>query len=105
MAITLLRTKIEGANSNLMFETTTIAYGDKEITVVTATPVDDNLKAIGEPNKYEIDYLEQEFHTNLRAEAAEREHLITSHSTDPEWSPEGYIKNLEDELSKEQEGS
>jgi len=38
---------------------------------------------------------EQEYHTELRAMAAEKEQLITSHSTDPEWNPEGYVKNLD----------
>jgi hypothetical protein len=39
---------------------------------------------------------EKEFHTELRVQAAEKKHLITSHSTDAEWNPEGYIKNLND---------
>lgn len=37
---------------------------------------------------------EEEYHTELRTMAAEKEQLITSHSTNPEWNPEGYIKNL-----------
>jgi len=37
---------------------------------------------------------EQEFHVELRKAAAEKEQLITSHSTNPEWNPEGYRKAL-----------
>ena len=37
---------------------------------------------------------EEEYHTELRKLAAEKEQLVTSHSTNPEWNPEGYVKNL-----------
>ena len=36
---------------------------------------------------------EEEYHTELRAMAAEKGQLITSHSTNPEWNPEGYKRN------------
>lgn len=39
---------------------------------------------------------EEEYHRELRTMAAEKNQLITSHSTDPEWNPEGYVQNLED---------
>lgn len=39
---------------------------------------------------------EEEYHTELRIMAAEKNQLITSHSTNPEWNPEGYVKNLND---------
>lgn len=39
---------------------------------------------------------EEEYHKELRVMAAEKEQLITSHSTNPEWNPEGYVKNLND---------
>jgi len=39
---------------------------------------------------------EEEYHTQLRVAAAIKNQLITSHSTDPEWNPEGYVKNLDD---------
>lgn len=39
---------------------------------------------------------EEEYHKELRTMAAEKEQLITSHSTNPEWNPEGYTKNLSD---------
>jgi hypothetical protein len=39
---------------------------------------------------------EETYHKELRAAAALQNQLITSHSTDPEWNPEGYTKNLSD---------
>ena len=42
---------------------------------------------------------EEDYHTELRKAAAIKDQLITSHSTDPEWNPEGYVKNLEEDGS------
>jgi len=42
---------------------------------------------------------EEEYHTELRKAAAEKNQLITSHSTNPEWNPEGYVKNLDQDGS------
>lgn len=39
---------------------------------------------------------EAEYHTALRKAAAEKGHLVTSHSTNPEWTPEDYVNNLND---------
>jgi hypothetical protein len=41
---------------------------------------------------------EETYHKELRAAAALQNQLITSHSTDPEWNPEGYKKNLYDTI-------
>jgi len=38
---------------------------------------------------------QETYHKELRYEAALKKQLITSHSTDPEWNPEGYVKTLE----------
>ena len=38
---------------------------------------------------------EKEYHTELREAAVLKDQLLTSHSTNPEWTPEGYIKVLE----------
>ena len=35
---------------------------------------------------------EKTFHVELREAAAEKNQLVTSHSTNPEWNPEGYTK-------------
>ena len=42
---------------------------------------------------------EEEYHTELRVAAAIKNQLITSHSTNPEWNPEGYVKNLDEDGS------
>jgi hypothetical protein len=109
MAITLIRKlKVDSEGYiNLMFSTKTIFIKSKELSSKTedvmieqligeATLVDDMLKPISESSKYEIQITEEEFHTDLRKQAAERNQLITSHSTDAEWNPEGYTNNLED---------
>jgi hypothetical protein len=38
---------------------------------------------------------DKQYHMELRLAAAIKNQLVTSHSTDPEWNPEGYIKNLD----------
>jgi hypothetical protein len=40
---------------------------------------------------------EEKYHKELRKAAALKNQLITSHSTDPEWNPKGYVKNLDDD--------
>jgi hypothetical protein len=97
MAITLLRTEVEGKMTNLMFTTNVANIGGKDLTVLETVEVDDELRPISNPTTYEIEYEEESFHTNLRKEAAAREHLMTSHSSDPEWNPEGYSKNMNDD--------
>ena len=42
---------------------------------------------------------EEDYHIELRITAAEKNQLITSHSTKPEWNPEGYVKNLDQDGS------
>ena len=101
MATTLLRKQ----ESNLMLKTIVETLEGVDTIVVHAVIVDNELKPLDKPSYYSIDYSEEEFHTDLRKEAAQKKQLITSHSTDPEWNPEGYTKNLEDELSEEQEGN
>jgi len=46
---------------------------------------------------------DEQYHKELRLAAAIKNQLVTSHSTDPEWSPEGYIKNLV-EIKTEEDG-
>jgi hypothetical protein len=38
---------------------------------------------------------DEQYHKELRLASAIKHQLITSHSTDPEWNPEGYVKNLD----------
>lgn len=101
MAITLIRKKGgSGAFQNLKMETMLFkpegVEDDKGSLGCRVTIVDDELKDLSEATVYAIEMPEEEFHTNLRKDAAAKGHLITSHSTDPKWNPEGYIKNLED---------
>ena len=37
---------------------------------------------------------EEKYHKELRKAAAKKNQLITSHSTNPEWNPKGYVRNL-----------
>jgi len=105
MAMTLIRRETSDGPSNLMFKTEIIydqeTEGNDEVLIPQligkVTLVDDELQSRTAPTIYVIDETEKDFHTDLRKKAAEVGQLITSHSTDPEWNPEGYTKNLEDE--------
>ena len=105
MAITLIRKETKDGPSNLMFKTEIVydqeTEGDDEVLIPQligkVTLVDDKLQPRTDPTIYAIDETEEDFHTDLRKKAAEAGQFITSHSTDPEWNPEGYTKNLEDE--------
>ena len=101
MAITLIKTEKDGLWNNLMFKTIEeIAEkengkeGARPIIIGTVTVVDDKLTALSDSINVEISSSQEEFHRKLRDQAAEKDQLITSHSTDPEWNPEGYVKNL-----------
>ena len=67
------------------------------------TICDKELKDLSQPTVYEIHVSEEAFHKDLRKQAADHGQLITSHSTDPEWNPEGYVKNLEEDEQDSQE--
>jgi len=54
---------------------------------------DENFQHIGEADASADKRSEEQFHVELRKAAAEKEQFITSHSTNPEWNPEGYTKN------------
>ena len=53
------------------------------------------LQDLSNPTVYEVYVSEEEFHRDLREKSGEQGKLITSHSTDPEWNPKGYVNNLE----------
>ena len=99
MSITIIH-KTEH-NELLKFKTEEL-YEDKDNTgnlksslYLKVTSCDMTLKDTSKPNLFELMLSEKEFHINLRLQAAKAKELITSHSTDPEWNPENYIKNLE----------
>lgn len=94
MAITVVKNDTEGV-PYLMFETLEIEgvhqEEDVKMLVATITPVDRELKSIGENIKYEIGSTEEEFHKKLRLESDAVNKLEKKYCTDPEWNP-GYIK-------------
>ena len=107
MAITLIR-KIDndsGLEANMAFRTEHVHMEEPEgsgemieVVTVKAFVVDNNLKDTGRHGvtMYRVDDMtEEQFHTALRVQAAKKKHLVTSHSTNPEWNPEGYIRILE----------
>ena len=71
----------------------TITTESKDGLIVEVYVCDADFKVMGEPKRFISEIPEEEFHKELRTKAAKHEHLITSHSTDPDWNPEGYVKN------------
>lgn len=102
MAITILRKKVKDEMQNLAFQTKYISEElkdgtTKEHLICEVNTVDDKLKNLTIPTTYTVDRTEEEFHTELRKVASEKEELIRSLSSNPEWNPKEYIKNLNDE--------
>jgi len=104
MAITLIRKNTDEGPQNLSFKTIVDIVedpdGDSTIKKLFAEIriVDDKLKPLSAPVQQEVAATEEQYHILLRLGASEAGQLITSHSTNPEWNPKGYSKNLEDEL-------
>lgn len=98
MSITMIKTPDK--NELLKFKTEKIyedRLGNGNLVAhhyAKVTACDEKLKDLSQPTVYEINVTEEEFHKDLRKKAAAHNQLITSHSTDPEWNPEGYTKNL-----------
>ena len=100
MAATLLRVNQRDEYLNLFIQT---QVTDDDQTVVINI-VDNDLKVIDGPVYQDLLQEEAVFHTELRKKAAENGDLITSHSTNPEWNPEGYTKTLDQALENEKSG-
>jgi hypothetical protein len=94
MALTLIRNKIPNSSNyvNMGFETQVV----EDVTFLTIRTFDDEVKPVIMLRRYELLQKEEQFHKELRDKSAEKGHLITSHSTNPEWNPEGYVKTLKD---------
>lgn len=90
MPITSIITK-EGVK--LRFETTPVEETSE--VVVEVRLCDENfMPELGKDlQRYATPDSEEDFHIKLRSEASKVNQLITSHSTHPEWNPEGYVKN------------
>lgn len=58
------------------------------------------LQPQNEPVYEYFNQTEEDFHKTIRRGAADEQHLITTLSTDPEWNPEGYTKELEENEHK-----
>ena len=104
MAITLIRKKRDSSWVNLIFKTIKTVVekengeeGTRPIVIGTVYIADDELAKMSGSIPIEVTTTEEEYHTQLRIEASKRNQLITSHSTDPEWNPKDYVKNLKDE--------
>ena len=97
MAATLLRVNQRDEYLNLFIQT--IVTDDDA--VVKTSIVNNNLEMIDGPLLQDLTQEEATFHIELRKQAAEHGDLITSHSTNPEWNPEGYTKTLEQALENE----
>ena len=111
MAITLIRKPgADGKELNMTFSTKFVPIPEKDrdkfegreqMLVCETCLADDNLQPLGQKGKFQVDEKEDVFHTEIRVMAAEKKQLVTSHSTDPEWNPKDYTRNLEDESSQE----
>lgn len=102
MALTSLKikTNIEDVYQRIMISTHigNVTENDGEpVLVVTVNHCDDTWTPKGEALIYYRSESEEEFHSNLRKEAAEKNQLITNMSTDPELNPEGY-ENIDKDL-------
>lgn len=113
MAITLLRLpdmENPGKHINLMVKTSIVndlPEEHKEYNgqiFISKAYVDDKLQPISKKGIVALheSITEEEFHKELRQQTAEHKHLITSHSTDPEWNPENYIRTLDQAKAEEQ---
>lgn len=111
MAITLLRLPDKenpGEHINLMVKTSRVddlPEEHKEYNgqiFISKAYVDDKLQPISKRGMAALheNLSEEEFHKDLRKQAAEHKHLITSHSTDPEWNPENYVRTLDQAKEK-----
>jgi len=93
MALTVLRIPMNNEKNNLAFQTSK----SKDKLICKVIIVDDLLNQIGQAKYLEILVSEEDYHTELRKSAAEKQQLLTSHSTNPEWNPKNYQKKLEDD--------
>lgn len=94
MALTFIRKRLNNTWMNMAISTIEIAEGVIHMKRQMVNAEMENIGSTIEEKYYEMS--EEEFHKPLREMAARAKHLITSHCTDPEWNPPGYVRNLED---------
>lgn len=93
-----LKTNIDSVEQRILISTDENVNEDQEITLtVSVAHCDNEWQPKGERLQYYRTESEKDFHVALRKDAADKEHLITQMSTNPEWNPEGYTK-MDEEL-------
>jgi hypothetical protein len=91
MALTSLIINLPEGNKYLQVET---IEGDNGV-IVHWYSCDSEFNPDGAKDASADRRTEEQFHRELRVESAKRGQLITSHSTNPEWNPEDYIRNYD----------
>ena len=100
MALTSLKikTNIDSVDQRILISTDeTVGEDGEAMLIVSVAHCDNQWNPKGERLTYYRVENEEVFHTALRKDAAEKKHLITQMSTNPEWNPEDYTK-MDDEL-------
>lgn len=95
MALTSLIIPTQDGYKNLQVET---IEGDNGC-ILHWYACDENFEHLGPADASADKRSEEQFHVELREQAAKQGHLVTSHSTNPEWNPEGYVRNLNEDGS------
>lgn len=106
MPITTLQLPREGKEILLVFQTDDSIHSlEDELENKLCVKIFQSNEILQPQDKPVYEYFnqsEEDFHKTIRRAAADEQHLITSLSTDPEWNPEGYIKNLKEDESKKE---
>lgn len=88
MALTSLIILTEYGEKHIQIET---RQGDNGV-IIHWYDCDENFNHTGQADASADKRNEEEYHTQLREAAVDRGQLVTSHSTNPEWNPEGYVR-------------
>jgi hypothetical protein len=91
MAATFIQTK----SGNLVFKTEKRMLKGEPVYIASYYVSDDKLNALSDVERCELLVPEERWHRELRADAAKRNQLITTLSTNPNWNPKGYKKGLD----------
>ena len=98
MPVTAL--KIEEKDKTIYLQVETQPDPDKEDQIVVVFKRMDEKFQVQDGADQGVDTrTEEQYHKALRKEAAKKNQLITSHSTNTEWNPKDYVKNLEEDGS------
>ena len=99
MPITTLQIPRDGKEILLAFQTDESSQSEEDSKrnklCVKIFVCDKLLSEVEEPAYEYFNQSEEDFHKTIRRGAVDHNHLITSLSTDPEWTPEGYSRNID----------